>query len=181
MNRGVFALNKIEFVISTGGSSFGTRYVTSFPSFHIWSIFVHDDDLYRAWNVVLIYLAHLSYIFSFFTIPIHSEFIKSQLGQIAKDNAHIQFKVTKSNITAMHPKITGSYINGYSKSISLRNKTPTEILEFFARLKNSRGNAGNMVRWASALSNKPSLQGAWSAETYRSLPATNAPKAPTTE
>jgi Mitochondrial ribosomal protein L51 / S25 / CI-B8 domain. len=64
------------------------------------------------------------------------EFLESDLlKEFVKKNPQIEFKFLLKRGT--HPFITSTYVNGYIKDLSLRNKNPEEIIEEFKRVRNS--------------------------------------------
>lgn len=61
------------------------------------------------------------------------DFVKSSLNEFLKANPQIQCDVV--NRGAKHPYVTGEYVNGYRKDISLRSES--DILGMLMKLRNS--------------------------------------------
>ena len=61
------------------------------------------------------------------------EFVKTTLNEFIKANPQIQCDIV--NRGAKHPYVTGEYINGYRKDISLRSEE--DILGMLMKLRNS--------------------------------------------
>lgn len=85
-------------------------------------------------------------------------FIKSDLFKYAQQHNHLKIDVVNSTDLGSHPKLIGFFNNGRKQTISLRNKSPKEVLHFCETLRQRKGNELAKVRWANALSQKPSFQ-----------------------
>jgi len=85
------------------------------------------------------------------------ELVAAPIEQFKKDNPQLNIEVRNRN--GHHPYVKGEYITGYSKVISVRNKSAEEILDVIKYLRNSHG--GKSYRWTRVKSTNPSIQGPW--------------------
>ncbi|KAM3423466.1 hypothetical protein BST61_g896 [Cercospora zeina] len=86
-------------------------------------------------------------------------FIKSHLSAFAKQNPSIE--ITVSPRPGRHPVITGTYINGRTKPVCVRNMDPNEIMQKVLLLRNANGEKLRRVTKPVKSLNE-SVRGVWS-------------------
>lgn len=103
--------------------------------------------------------------------PIHlylsSQFIQTDLRQVAEKYNNVRFDVVWSKDKFLHPRVTGFYLNGRTQNIVLRNKTSRQVAELVRRLHDRTGGIVNMKRWPSAKTAVPSFQGTWNTAAFQ--------------
>ncbi|GMM52263.1 mitochondrial 54S ribosomal protein [Starmerella bacillaris] len=86
------------------------------------------------------------------------ELLRTQLKDIAAKDPKIEFNVLQES---GHPVIQGEYTNGVKKTICVRNKNPTEILEKLTFIKDCGGTKLKKYKRAVESTNE-SVRGVWS-------------------
>lgn len=86
------------------------------------------------------------------------ELLRTRLKQVAAQEPRIEFSVL---LESGHPVVTGEYADGSTKSICVRNKTPSEILEKLYFVRDC--GEGKLRKFKRAVqSYNPSVRGVWS-------------------
>ncbi|XP_073236229.1 large ribosomal subunit protein mL43-like [Porites lutea] len=86
------------------------------------------------------------------------EYIDKNVVEFAKNNPEVTVYVRERN--GKHPRIVANFINGNSKIVEVKNKTPEEIKEWVERLRNESGVKVQKIRQFWHTEN-PSIQGTW--------------------
>ncbi|KAM7440505.1 39S ribosomal protein L43 [Porites harrisoni] len=86
------------------------------------------------------------------------EYIDKNVVEFAKNNPEVTIYVRERN--GKHPRIVANFINGNSKIVEVKNKTPEEIKEWVERLRNESGVKLQKIRQFWHTEN-PSIQGTW--------------------
>lgn len=113
-----------------------------------------------------IFIQYYRYYLSLF-IPIpflSSEFVDTSLKNVAEKYSNVRFHVVHSQDKFFHPRLLGTFVNGRTQKIVLRNKTPEQVAMLIKRLHDRRGGIIGMKRWATPKSSTPSFQGKWAPE-----------------
>eukprot|EP01112_Ceratiomyxa_fruticulosa_P021899 TRINITY_DN7862_c0_g1_i1.p1 TRINITY_DN7862_c0_g1~~TRINITY_DN7862_c0_g1_i1.p1 ORF type:complete len:103 (-),score=7.12 TRINITY_DN7862_c0_g1_i1:170-478(-) len=71
------------------------------------------------------------------------ELILAPIEQFKKDNPQLNVEIRNRN--GHHPYVRGEYLTGYTKTISVRNKSVKEIMEVIKFLRSSNG--GKSFLW----------------------------------
>jgi large subunit ribosomal protein L43 len=87
------------------------------------------------------------------------DFLKHDLARFAKQNPQIE--ITVSPRPNKHPLVTGHYINGGQKPVSVRNLTKSEIMEKANLVRNASGEKLKRVNKPVTSLNE-SVRGIWS-------------------
>ncbi|KAG9319303.1 hypothetical protein KVV02_002584 [Mortierella alpina] len=89
----------------------------------------------------------------------HSEYLKKDLIQFAKEHPHVEVIVTPR--PSKHPVIRGLYLNGKDKVVCVRNMEPLDIAGKVNLLKESAGNRMKDFK-KPVISTTESVRGIWS-------------------
>eukprot|EP01121_Diplochlamys_sp_Union-15-3_P012199 TRINITY_DN3626_c0_g1_i3.p1 TRINITY_DN3626_c0_g1~~TRINITY_DN3626_c0_g1_i3.p1 ORF type:complete len:126 (+),score=17.04 TRINITY_DN3626_c0_g1_i3:69-446(+) len=91
------------------------------------------------------------------------EFLRGPTFEALKEK-HPQYTYEVNMKTSRHPVVTAHYINGYTKTLSLRRAQTPEILDRVNLLKNSFGRKPRS--WNKRhITKRPSIQGLWTPDT----------------
>ncbi|XP_067022193.1 large ribosomal subunit protein mL43-like [Acropora muricata] len=86
------------------------------------------------------------------------EYIDKEIVEFATNNPEVTIYVRERN--GKHPRIVANFINGNSKIVEVKNKTPEEIEHWVERLRHESGVKVQKIRkfWHTE---NPSIQGTW--------------------
>eukprot|EP01015_Nassula_variabilis_P018496 TRINITY_DN3019_c0_g1_i5.p1 TRINITY_DN3019_c0_g1~~TRINITY_DN3019_c0_g1_i5.p1 ORF type:complete len:174 (+),score=4.37 TRINITY_DN3019_c0_g1_i5:113-634(+) len=97
------------------------------------------------------------------------DFLKSDyLKEFLANNPQIQFNFYLKR--GSHPGISATYVNGFIKDLSLRNKSHEDVLDDMLRVRNSFGRSALSHSGDKVYGSNKSIQGGWKSNMWNTYP-----------
>eukprot|EP00742_Colponemidia_sp_Colp-10_P003644 GILJ01003878.1.p1 GENE.GILJ01003878.1~~GILJ01003878.1.p1 ORF type:complete len:132 (-),score=7.60 GILJ01003878.1:204-599(-) len=95
-----------------------------------------------------------------------------QLDKVKQELPGLNVQLTMKR--SRHPHLDGFYVNGYRRTIGVKNQSPREVLDVIKYLRSAGGHAALPHNGKHVYTNKPSIQGSWHPSLF--TPHSNIPK-----